>query len=51
MRDLEQTGGSFAYTSVCFVDDTAIMTYWTSVPGGLALKVRRVPIGWFYEKG
>ena len=48
VRDLEPTGGSFAYTSVTFVDTTAVMTYWTAGAGGLALKVRRVPVQWFY---
>ncbi len=51
IRDLEPKGSSFAYTSVTFVGDTAVLSYWTALPGGLALKVRRVPIAWFYGQG
>lgn len=50
IRDLEPTGRSFAYTSICFVGKAAVLSYWTSVPGGLGLKVRRTPIAWFYEQ-
>ena len=50
LRDIEPTGRSFAYTSICFVNDGAVLSYWTSQVGGLSLKVRRVALDWFYGK-
>ena len=47
IRDIETDGGSFAYTSACFVDQTAVLSYWCS-HNGLSLAVRRLPIQWFY---
>jgi sialidase-1 len=54
VRDLEPTGSSYAYTSVAFVGacgeagEMAVLSYWTAIRGGLALKIRRVPVAWFY---
>ena len=47
IRDIETEGGSFAYTSVCFVDQAAVLSYWCSY-SGLSLVTRRLPIQWFY---
>lgn len=49
IRAIETQGGSFAYTSICFVGEAAVLSYWSS-HGGLSLAVRRIPIGWFYEQ-
>lgn len=49
IRDIETQGGSFAYTSICFVDQTAVLSYWCS-RGGLSLTVRRIPVNWFYSE-
>ncbi len=53
-RDLETDPELwFAYTSVTFVDDRALLTYWVdgrlSDPRLLHLKLRSVPVSWFYE--
>ncbi|MGI5818477.1 MAG: sialidase family protein [Armatimonadota bacterium] len=54
LRDLETARDLwFAYTSVTFVDDRALLTYWVderfSDPRLLHLKLRSVPVEWFYE--
>ncbi len=57
MRNLESEGLNFAYTSVTPVKEELFLTYWTLIrerdwPRGkmeLALKLRILPISWFYE--
>jgi sialidase-1 len=44
-RTLEWGPGSFCYTSIDFVDDNALLTYYA--PGGLRLTT--VPVAWFYQ--
>lgn len=46
IRTLEGGPGSFCYTSIDFMDDKALLTYYA--PGGLRLAI--VPIRWFYEE-
>lgn len=53
-RDLETDADLwYAYTSVTFMDDRALLTYWVderlSDPRHLHLKLRSVPVSWFYE--
>lgn len=48
LRHIEPVGNSFAYTSVFFWDDMSILSYWNSSPAGLSLKVKRLPISWYY---
>lgn len=50
IRNLESGGQSYAYTSVTWVSDTAVLSYWTQMPGGYGLKVKVVPVPWFYGK-
>ena len=52
-RDIDtEPGASFAYTSVLFAGETAILTYYrqTGQPMRLDLRLRRIPIGWFYRR-
>ncbi len=53
-RDLETDPERwYAYTSVTFVDDRALLTYWVderySEPRLMHLQFRSLPVGWFYE--
>ena len=48
VRDLETEGQSFAYTSVTWVRDKAVLSHWSQMPGGYGLKVKVVPVKWFY---
>ena len=48
LRNLEDDGQSFAYTSVTWVGDTAVLSHWTQLSGGYGLKVKVVPVKWFY---
>jgi len=50
VRDLEPAGVSFAYTSICFVGEVAVLSYWSQDEAGLSLKVARAPVRWFYEE-
>jgi sialidase-1 len=52
-RDLETDPAMwYAYTSVTFVDDRALLTYWVDERGSdprlMHLKLRSVPVDWFY---
>jgi len=50
-RDLEvETPGvsQYAYASVTFHEERALMTYWVLDGSGLNLKFRSVPVNWFY---
>lgn len=49
LRDLETKGSSFAYTSITWVKDSAVLSHWTQSPGGLGLNVTVLPVSWFYE--
>ena len=51
LRDLEvETPGvsQFAYASLTFHDDRALMTYWVIDAAGMNLKFRSLPVSWFY---
>ena len=48
VRNLEEEGQSFAYTSVTWVGQTAVLSHWTQMQGGYGLKVKVVPVPWFY---
>ena len=37
---------SFAYTSILFVENTVVLTYWTRLPAGLGLMLRVMPASW-----
>ncbi len=50
-RDLEvETPGvsQFAYASLTFHEDRALMTYWVVDGSGISLKFRSLPTSWFY---
>lgn len=47
-RDLEEQGASFAYTSITWIKDAAVLSYWTQSDVGYGLKVAVVPADWFY---
>lgn len=52
-RDLEtEEPYWYAYVSVTFVEDRALLTYWVHdrrpTPNLLSLKLRSLPVGWFY---
>jgi sialidase-1 len=50
-RDLEvETPGvsQFAYASLTFHDERALMTYWVIDGAGMNLKFRSLPVSWFY---
>ena len=57
MRDLETNGLNFAYTSITFVKNEVFLTYWTMLREEswqrgkfeIALKLRILPVSWFYE--
>jgi Neuraminidase (sialidase) len=49
IRDLEVKGKSFAYTSITWVRDTAVLSHWTQLLDGYGLKVKVVPVPWFYR--
>ena len=52
MRDLETDDRyDYAYVSVTFLDDAALLTYWVHdhAAGRIALKAARVPVAWFYQ--
>jgi sialidase-1 len=51
----EDPAHSYAYTSIEFLPDRALFTYYAGPPAGVkseprwSLKLRSVPLGWFYE--
>lgn len=49
--NLETDGGkTFSYTSLTFVRDRAVMSYWESAEGNrLSCRFRSIPVGWFYR--
>ena len=51
-RDIEPDSGyAYAYTSVAFVGERVVMTYYLGHPGGgCSLKLKIVDVGWFYER-
>jgi hypothetical protein len=59
VRDLETRGRSFAYTSITFVRDEIVLTYWTllerkketdvPIKYTLNLKLRIFPFSWLYD--
>ncbi len=40
---------TFAYTSVYFVKDRVLLTYWERTPKGIASRFRSLPLSWFYS--
>ena len=52
VRDLETDADrTFAYTSVTFVRDRVVLTYYVSEPktARLSSRLRSFPVGWLYE--
>lgn len=52
IRNLEpDRNKTFAYTSLMFVGDRAVMTYWETDPArpGISSRFRSLPVSWFYE--
>ncbi len=50
VRNLEtRTDAAYAYTSLIFVKDRAIMSYWEQADKRLSSRFRAVPIRWLYE--
>jgi len=48
-RDIEDApDNAFAYPSVTFVGDTALVTYF-DYKGGISLLLQGIPVAWFYE--
>ena len=51
VRDLEtEPEHGYAYTSVTFLDQVALLSYWDRDPSGVSLLVTRVPLSWLYGK-
>ncbi len=44
----DAAGDAFAYPSVTFVDDRALLTYF-NYQGGISLFLQDIPVTWFYE--
>jgi sialidase-1 len=44
----DAAGDAFAYPSVTFVGDTALLTYF-NYQGGISLFLQRIPVRWFYR--
>ncbi|KYH40053.1 MAG: sialidase [Candidatus Bathyarchaeota archaeon B26-2] len=40
---------TYAYSSVTFVDDEALLTYWVNDGRRISLKLKIIPTEWFYE--
>jgi len=54
VRDLETDADrAFAYTSIAFVRDRVVLTYYISEPktGRLSSRFRSLPVGWLYASG
>jgi sialidase-1 len=45
----ETAGATFAYTSVEWLRDQALLSYYVGMNGGWSLRVRTLPLSWFYE--
>jgi len=51
IRNLETDAThTYAYTSVTFVKDHAVMSYWDYASGGYSSRFRSVPVSWFYAE-
>jgi hypothetical protein len=42
---------SVAYTSLVFVKDRAVLSYYVAGSDGLSSRFRSLPVSWFYEDG
>ena len=50
VRNLEEDPErTFAYTSLTFVGDRAVMSYWDNVGSRYACRFRSLPVSWFYQ--
>ena len=52
LRNLEsRPDRTYSYTSVTFVSDRAVLSYWESAPDvrGYSTKFRSLPVSWFYQ--
>lgn len=45
----ETPGATFAYTSLEWVKDKALLSYYVGMNGGWSLRMRMLPQSWFYE--
>ena len=49
-RNIEEApDGGWAYPAITWVDDKALLTYFSYVSGGLPLELKILPANWFYE--
>lgn len=49
LKNLETGPGTYAYTSITFFNDRAILTYYEMLNGRISLKLKSLPISWFYD--
>ena len=50
-RNLEdRKDESYAYTSLVFVRDRALLSYYVAGPAGLSSRLRSLPVAWFYRQ-
>ena len=45
----ETPGATFAYTSIEWLRDRALLSYYVGANGGWSLRVRTLPLNWFYQ--
>ncbi len=45
----EQPGETYSYTSIEWLRDKALLSYYVGANGGWALRVRTLPLDWFYQ--
>lgn len=51
IRNLEtRSDRTYAYTSLTFIKDHAVMSYWERSPAGLSSRFRSLPVAWFYSQ-
>jgi len=51
VRNLEtRSDRTYAYTSLTFIKDHAVMSYWQRSPAGLSSRFRSIPVSWFYAQ-
>lgn len=49
-RNIEDApDGAWAYPAITWVNDEALLTYFSYTGGGLPLELKILPVGWFYE--
>ena len=52
IRDLDtDVRFTFAYPSIAFHKDLVVITYWAAHGSWYSLKLRSLPVSWFYQQG